>query len=71
MVVEKFQGDHKELENKDSWCKFNDKFDMMKSAPSTNYIPTTSNSNFVINQNSGIVITNVYSISSETHLSSL
>ena len=71
MLIEKFKGDDKELENKDNWCKFNDKFDVMKSAPSTSYIPTTSSSNFVINQNSGIVITNVYSISSETHLSSL
>ncbi|CAO1388172.1 unnamed protein product [Diamesa hyperborea] len=71
IVVEKFQGDPKELENKDNWCKFNDKFDMMKSAPSTNYTPTPTNSNFVINQNSGIVITSVYSISAETHLSSL
>lgn len=71
MVIEKFEGDLKDLENKDCWCKFNDKFDMIKSTATTSYIPTSSSSNFVINQKSGIVITNVYSISSETHLSSI
>lgn len=72
MVLEKFEGDIKELENKDNWCKFNDKFDLTSSLPSTSGIPSQkTKSKFIANQNSGIIITNVYSISSETHLTSL